>query len=60
MGFFNNLAKLATDIIVMPLAIVSDVIHAPDLMLDEKESKTKQKLGDVLEDLETLVDNKTN
>lgn len=56
MGFFSNLAKLATDVAVTPLAVVKDVVTLSGELTDEPPA-TPQKLGDIVEDVQDLIDN---
>ncbi len=51
MGFFNNLLKLATDVVVTPLAIVKDVVT-----FGEAEA-TGKKITDIKEDFNNLIEN---
>lgn len=53
MGFLNNLIGLATDIVVTPLAIVKDIVT----LGDERGFKTADKINDIIEDVDTLIEN---
>lgn len=54
MGFFDAFLKLTTDIIVTPLAVIKDIITIGD----EKGSATAEKLVDIKEDIDKLIENK--
>lgn len=56
MGFFGNVFKLATDIVVAPIAVAKDVVTLGGALTDE-EAATPQKLGDIAEDIQDLIDN---
>lgn len=56
MGLFGNLMKLATDMAVTPLAVAKDVVTLGGELTDEAPA-TPQKLGDIAQDLQDIIDN---
>jgi len=60
MGFFNNLAKLALDVIETPIAIVKDVATMGSALTDEGKPYTQRKLEDLQEDFDGMKDSLTD
>jgi hypothetical protein len=56
MGFFNNLAKLALDVIETPIAIVKDVATMGAQLTDEGKPYTQRKLEDMQDDFDGMKD----
>lgn len=56
MGLFGNLVKLATDVVVLPLAVAKDVVTLGGAVTDE-DPATLDKLGDIVEDIEDVIEN---
>lgn len=54
MGFFNNLAKLALDVIETPIAIVKDVATMGAQLTDEGKPYTQRKLEDMQDDFDGM------
>ncbi len=57
-GLIKNTLKLATDIVVTPVAILHDTVNIVNIADDSKESKTIEKLNDLSKDIEKIIDNK--
>jgi hypothetical protein len=55
MGIFGTLFKTAIDVVVLPIAVVKDVVTLGG-ELTEEESSVKSKLEDIKQDLDELTD----
>lgn len=56
MGFFNNLGKLALDIIETPVAVVKDIATMGSQLTDEGKPYTQRKLEEMQEDYDGMKD----
>lgn len=62
MGLFNNLGKLALDLIETPVAIVKDIATMGAQLTDEGKPYTQRKLEEMQEDFDGMkksLDDKT-
>jgi hypothetical protein len=56
MGFFNNLGKLALDLIETPIAVVKDIATMGSVLTDEGKPYTQRKLEEMQEDFDGMKD----